>query len=250
MNDFTLKTYHLLLESLLKAGYSFQTFEEFLEKPSGRVVILRHDVDALPHNSLATAKMEKELGIKGTYYFRIVKQSNRPDIIREIADLGHEIGYHYEDLALTKGNMQEAIAQFEKNLEYFRGFYPVKTICMHGSPLSRYDNRDLWKNFDYKDYGIWGEPYFDIDFSEVFYLTDTGRRWDGQKVSVRDKVNSSFDLTFKSTHNILAGIHKLPPKIMITTHPQRWTDKSLPWIKELVLQNAKNLVKKIIAKSM
>ena len=60
---------------------------------------------------------------------------------------------------------------------------------MHGSPRSRFDNKSLWKKYDYKDYGIIGEPYFDIDFNDVFYLTDTGRRWDGDKVSVRDKVN-------------------------------------------------------------
>jgi hypothetical protein len=30
---------------------------------------------------------------------------------------------------------------------------------------------------------------------------------------------------------------------MITFHPQRWADSPLPWAKELVLQNAKNLIK-------
>ena len=61
---------------------------------------------------------------------------------------------------------------------------PVKTICMHGSPLSKWDNRDLWKRYNYRDYGIIAEPYFDVDFDEVFYITDTGRRWDGDKVSI------------------------------------------------------------------
>ena len=53
-----------------------------------------------------------------------------------------------------------AIEDFERNLEKFREFYPVKTICMHGSPLSKWDNRDLWKRYDYRDYGIIAEPYF------------------------------------------------------------------------------------------
>jgi hypothetical protein len=248
LNDFTLKTYQLLLKALLKDGYSFQTFEEFLENPSERVVILRHDVDALPQNSLATAQREKDLGIRGSYYFRIVRQSNNPVFIKKIADLGHEIGYHYEDLALSKGNLEKAIAQFEINLAYFRNYYPVKTICMHGSPLSKYDNRQIWKEKNYRDYGIIGEPYFDIDFSKVFYLTDTGRRWDGEKVSVRDKVSSAYNFSFKTTQEIIQGINELPNQIMITVHPQRWTDKPLPWIKELVLQNMKNLVKKILIK--
>ena len=119
--------------------------------------------------------------------FRIVPQSNEPNIIREIQTLGHEIGYHYEDLTLCKGNPDKAIKSFERNLNYFRQFGPVKTICMHGSPLSRFDNRKLWEKYNYRDFGITGEPYFDIDFAKVLYLTDTGRRWDGEKMSIRDK---------------------------------------------------------------
>src|SRR5690625_1791146 len=52
-------------------------------------------------------------------------------------------------------------------------------------------SRDLWKWYSYRDYGIIAEPYFDLDFSRVLYLTDTGRRWDGDKVSVRDRAHQS-----------------------------------------------------------
>lgn len=38
----------------------------------------------------------------------------------------------------------------------------------------------------------------------------------------------------------------LPDKIMMTTHPQRWDDRILPWAKELVWQNMKNVVKRFI----
>ena len=62
---------------------------------------------------------------------------------------------------------------------------------MHGSPLSKWDNRDLWKRYNYRDYGIIAEPYFDLDFDEVFYLTDTGRSWNNSKASVRDKVEGT-----------------------------------------------------------
>ena len=61
---------------------------------------------------------------------------------------------------------------------------------MHGSPLSKYDNKLLWKYYNYRDFGIIGEPYFDVDFSKVLYLTDTGRRWNGNRVSIRDKISS------------------------------------------------------------
>lgn len=64
--------------------------------------------------------------------------------------------------------------------------------------MSRWDSRLLWKYYDYHDFGIIGEPYFDVDFNEVFYLTDTGRRRDGDSVNIRDKAVSvtTFTTTF------------------------------------------------------
>jgi hypothetical protein len=248
MRDFTLATYEFLLMALQERGYTFITFEDYISDTSRKnVIMLRHDVDKRPQNSAATARLEQSLGIEASYYFRIVDESNDPATIREIVSLGHEIGYHYEDMALTGGDTKRAIEQFRNNLNYFREYYPVKTICMHGSPLSKWDNRKIWDHYNYRDFGVIGEPYFDVDFKKVFYLTDTGRRWNGEKVSVRDKVDGDFNLHFRTTTDIVSGIEKLPAQIMITTHPQRWEVKWLPWMKELILQNVKNQVKRVIA---
>jgi hypothetical protein len=251
MRDFTLEMYALLLAAVKKAGYSSVPYEQFVEQgQKGRHYILRHDVDDLPLNSLATAQLESELGMKGTYYFRIVRQSYQPDIIHAISELGHEIGYHYEDLALCKGDYEKAYEQFQINLELFRTHYPVRTICMHGSPLSRWDNRLLWDKYDYKKSGILAEPYFDTDFSKVFYLTDTGRMWDGAEYSVRDKVRSAFDIKIHSTPDLIQKIEKdlLPNQVMQNIHPQRWANEILPWTKELFMQKGKNVIKGIIAR--
>jgi len=160
--------------------------------------------------------------------------------------LGHEIGYHYENLTTYNGNLTKGIEDFEKNLINLQKLVPVSTICMHGSPMSKYDSKDLWEKYKYQDFGIIGEPYFDMDFNKVFYLTDTGRRWDGHKVSVRDKVITNFQQTYHSTNQIITSINKneLPKQIMFTFHPQRWHDNNLLWIKEILLQNAKNMIKK------
>jgi hypothetical protein len=32
----------------------------------------------------------------------------------------------------------------------------------------------------------------------------------------------------------------------MTVHPQRWTDNPVAWVKELVFQKVKNVVKKVI----
>ena len=273
--DFTLTTYRQLLMALQSAGYRFLTFEQYCDSKSTLAdtpfVILRHDVDARPANSLRTAQIEHELGICASYYFRVVPASNQPGFIRSIAALGHEIGYHYDDMSLANGDIQAAIKHFGQQLSYFRHFYPVRTICMHGAPTSQWDGRDLWKTYDYHSYGIIGEPYLEVDFSHVFYLTDTGRRWDGFRVSLRDKVPVYQDqwiargLVYHSTADLLRAIsvshtaqsptlsqtHRqpLPAQLMITTHPQRWTDNTPQWIEELLTQSVKNIAKYLLIKA-
>ena len=267
------------------ASLPCRTFAAFVQDSSPAGIVLRHDVDRLPGNSLTFARLQHELGVRGSYYFRIVPASFQPQIMEQIARMGHEVGYHYEDVSCAAREMknvkskikneidfehlllERAMESFEKNLARLRHYADIKTICMHGSPLSRWDSRLLWEKYDYRDYGIIGEPYFDIDFSRVAYYTDTGRRWDGAAVSVRDKPMRGQSAVgsrqsgreegtgrkergtgfpqFHSTVEIIRAIERgeLPEQVMFTFHPQRWSDRTLPWVKEFILQNSKNVVK-------
>lgn len=256
--DFTRKKYRELLVGLKASGYEFITFADYCRnvRPS-HFAIMRHDVDLRPVHSLATAKIEADMGIRASYYFRAVPESWNEAVIKEIASLGHEVGYHYESLTTTNGDMKAAYEDFKMNLNELRLLAPVQTICMHGSPKSMYDSKAIWKSgHSYRELEIIGEPYFDVDFSDVFYLTDTGRRWDGYKVSVRDRIDKYQDiwcengLVFHTTDDIIKGLldHTVPPRLMITTHPQRWNDSLASWIKELVLQYCKNIVKFVLVR--
>ena len=253
--DFTLTTYQQLLTSLQSVAFVFNTFEQFINDKEKKVIVLRHDVDLLPKNSLSFAKIQASLGIKGSYYFRAVPESWDEDIIKEIVALRHEVGYHYENMDTCNGNIDKAWDDFRYHLEKLRELVEVKTICMHGSPRSKFDNKEIWKKYDYRSLDIIGEPYYDVDFNKVFYLTDTGRRWDGWKVSVRDKVPQQEkwireELVFHSTNDIINAVeqNRLPDEIMFTFHPQRWTNKKLPWMKEMISQNVKNQLKRILVK--
>ena len=90
--DFTIETDAQLLNTLKSQGFSFQNVADFIQNSKSRIIILRHDVDALPQNSLRFARIQSCIGILGTYYFRTVPQSFDEAIIKEIASLGHEIG--------------------------------------------------------------------------------------------------------------------------------------------------------------
>ena len=249
--DFTLTTYKKLLLAFQSAGYTFQTFEQFLSQPAdGKVVVLRHDVDELAGNALKIAQLEHKLNVNATYYFRIVKQSNNAQVIKQIVEFGHEIGYHYEDLNMAEGNMEKAEKNFAKNLEYFRSFYPVRTVAMHGSSSGKFDNRDFWNQHKLADYGLIGEPYLSVDFTKIFYLTDTGYAWDGGKYAVRDVVENHFGITFHSTSQVVEAIQQgtFPKKCMILAHTL-WTDSLLQWINLHLREFFRNRVKQLSQRS-
>jgi hypothetical protein len=250
--DFTLRIYKTLLQSLHQHSFSFLPFKEFILSRKKNAICLRHDVDLLPFNSMEFARIQHSMGVRGTYYFRAVPESWNEDVINEIHGLGHEVGYHYESLTTSIGNMKLAIVDFKMNLEKLRRLVPVTTICMHGSPRSKWDSRELWKHYNYRDYGIIGEPYLDIDFSKNAYYTDTGRMWDGHKFAVRDKIDKKFDNfpSYHTTQQMIGAINEglFPKRVMLTFHPQRWNDKPLPWLRELVLQRTKNMIKQFIIK--
>ena len=249
--DFTLDKYRELCR-VLKENYTVFTVSEYLlEKPRGNVAVMRHDVDRKIKNSLDMAKQEHELGIRSSYYFRY-PQTFKPDIIRKIRNLGHEIGYHYEVLSKTNGDFSKAIILFQAELEEFRKICPVDTICMHGSPLSKYNNRDLWQKYDYHTYGIRGEAFlsFEQDHDDIRYLTDTGRTWSNTQ-TLRDvmktKPGSNTPVILDSTDDLISWISLIPEKkLYVTVHPERWASNPGEWILWSFLDFGMNIGKKIL----
>ena len=261
MPDFTLKLYRKLLEAFKEKEYEFQSFEQFMTRGGARVIVLRHDVDKYPGRALKMAEIESVCGVMASYHFRAGTAWSNPEIIQKVVALGHELAYHYEDLSREartlpeeEERLGEAFHNFRKNLNYLRRYYPVKIASMHGDPLQTVDNRDLWKHYSYKSEGVICEPYLDIDYTSVLYLTDTGRRWNGSTTNIRDKIPGvnamAMDSTgnYSTTHEIIAAIRSgiIAKKIILNIHPQRWTDAMWPWLKELVWQNFKNVIKAVV----
>ena len=251
MRDFTFDIYKKMLEEFLAFGYEFITVEEYFTrdiKPEKKYLLMRHDVDRKPLNSLAMAKLESELGVRVTYYFRTIKQTFKPEIIAEIASMGHEIAYHYESLAEVGGDYEKAIKDFESNLSKLRQIYPIKNIAMHGRPTSKWDSRLLWDRYDYREYRLLGEPYFDIDYSKVLYITDASRSWDNGSINLRDRVDCSFNFNFKHTREIIDRLNSnsFPNVVMFNIHPEHWSSNSYEWHKTFTVRKVKNCLKRVI----
>ncbi|MDD3245956.1 MAG: hypothetical protein PHF18_03700 [Methanosarcina sp.] len=258
MRDFTLTKYESLLQAIKKTNYSTCSVDDFLKNKPGKCIILRHDVDRAINRNLAMAELEHSYGIKSTYYFRHIEETFKPDIILQMAEMGHEIGFHYEVMDKANGDPKKAIEIFKKELEDLRkvteNVTEINTVCMHGNPLKPWSNRDLWKEYDFRDFGIVGEPYLSIDYNKVFYLTDTGRTWADLKIRVKDtidksegksEVNAKADpKAISSTDDVIHLIQsEKVSQICLLVHPNRWCEDFGGWTKELLFQNVKNVGK-------
>lgn len=250
LRDFTVEAYDYLVAAFAR-DFRFVTMAEYITAPSSLPsVVFRHDVDRDVPAAVRCARILAHYGQRGTFYFRY-PYTFRPSQILQIAGLGHEIGYHYETLSKAAGDVSQAIRLFEQELAELRAVAPVRTACMHGSPLSRWDNRAIWKTAKLSDFGLLGEPYLSIDYGRVLYLTDTGRSWNGARYSIRDRVTSPVLRTINSTKELAfaalnGGLHD---QVVLTVHPERWSAKYSAWLWQLLWQTTKNLGKAIVIRA-
>tara|TARA_B110000879_G_C11067136_1_gene469160 strand:+ start:279 stop:1088 length:810 start_codon:yes stop_codon:yes gene_type:complete len=248
--DFTIEKYELLLHSIIQNNITCHKLHEWIESPNvkSNSIFIRHDVDRFPLNSLKTAQLENKLGIRTSYYFRITKGSFNVAIIKKIAALGHEIGYHYEDLSSNNGIVQKAISSFKKNLNLFKEITEIKSVVMHGKPMSKFNNKNLLKETDFQMLGLVGDAMLSIDYKNIFYFTDSGRSWSSSSPNLRDKVESNLaNSSVHSTDELINFIEKnnqFPTALV--THPERWSYNLISHIRSYFLDKFVNFLKKII----
>lgn len=245
--EFSYDRYADLVDAAVDGGYEFLTVREYLRREDHpeRFVILRHDVDRKPENALDLARIEADAGVDATYYFRAAEATYEPEIFEAVEALGHEVGYHYEDLDRTDGDVAAAHEAFAANLSRFREHVTVDTVSMHGNPLTPHDNREMWTGGGerddgvegdraddhptFTDYDLLGEVYLSVDFTDVTYFTDTNRTWYDEKTVVDDwpvgangksvQVQTTSDLIDLVTAGDLDRLYLL-------AHPDRWTDSA------------------------
>jgi hypothetical protein len=245
MRDFTLAAYGRLIDAV-SCRYAVIRVDEYLSATqlSDRIAMLRHDVDRRIIATVRCAELLANRGIRGTFYFRYPYTFDTA-VILAVARLGHEIGFHYETVAKTRGDVPAALTMFRRELSQFRQVCEVRTVCMHGSPTSPWDNRAIWALATPADFGLVGEPYLSIDFSRVAYLTDTGRSWNGSRYSVRDRVAGQQPAIGSSTDDVIRAISDgtTGDSLMLTMHPERWNDGMIAWSWQLLFQSVKNVAK-------
>lgn len=246
--DFTLGKFCDIVDAGLDADYNVggvsDLFEGKLDTP---FIVLRHDVDRRPGQALDMARAEAKRGIRASYYFRYVPSSFDEDIIREIAAMGHEVGYHYEDWYAKRYDLAAAKAHFEEQIARLNAIdgVTVGTICMHGSPLSRDNNMTIWDHISFEDYGL-KDCIMSQDYSGFAFFTDSGRTFGETSANLRDELgNADLYPDVKTTPDVCQFIRdKRADKIMVSCHPERWTDKPVAWSSQFAKDQAVNMIKR------
>ncbi|MEP0845658.1 MAG: hypothetical protein HRF50_02430 [Phycisphaerae bacterium] len=242
---FRLDAYARLLSRLRENGYSLRPVRAYFEAPTLPAVHLKHDVDRLPARAVAMARAEHALGAAGTYYFRCSAAGTFPAAaIREVASLGHEIGFHYECLVRERGDGRAAARRFERELAALREIAPVVTVAAHGSPLSRTSNMGQSRGLDLARLGLLGEPGVHFDFERCVYVTDTGGVF-GSAHNVRDRVQGENWPTPTPPDKLaLALTPGRYPLVLLNTHPERWPRGQLGMLQATISDALANAAKR------
>ena len=105
LDEFTYGYYRKSIDEALRVGYQFETFSALpLHEPIGNpVCLLRHDCDNDLDKAVDLARIEMEMGVRATYFVMTRSAMYNPFAktsmvaVREISQLGHEIGLHFDE---------------------------------------------------------------------------------------------------------------------------------------------------------
>lgn len=174
--NFTYESYRNFIALLRDHKYEIASYKNW--DLSNRCAILRHDIDNDIEMALKLAKVEKELGVKSTYFvlvtsdFYNVFSAKSERILGDILECGHDIGLHFDEVRypefLTLEDIREKILEEAKLLSFAIG-KPIETVSMH-RPSKRILEADLKIPGMINSYG---KTYF----NNFKYVSDSRRRW-------------------------------------------------------------------------
>jgi hypothetical protein len=254
MRDFSIEMLRELLTAFKEEDFLILPFERYWPDRdhidgTEKVVLLRHDVDRLPGTALAVARMEARIGVRGSYFFRVKPWTFKTEIIREIAGLGHEIAYHYENLADAGGDPERAKRILEDCLARLREIYPVVSASMHSRAFSKWDGRTFWDRFMLSDFGLLGECYRSIDHHRYMYLADSGRNWNADRNVIWDSVDGTAPPRIdRGTRGLIGEIRAggRITRVQLLIHPNRWPDTVAGEAAQYAMDKMINLAKSAI----
>jgi hypothetical protein len=148
--------YRTLIEKALGRGYEVCSIRMFWSDikagrldPTRKYLVLRHDIDTDLTTTRMMWRIESDLGISSSYYFRLSTLDIA--LMREIERSGSEASYHYEEIAslakekrlrdpnVVLARIRDAQELFRNNLSVLRmrTRLPMSIVASHGDFVNR-----------------------------------------------------------------------------------------------------------------
>lgn len=201
--------YETLWRLLARIGDShrFVRFADLVdEQPPNPFCLLRHDVDYSLYAALALAREEAARGIRATYfllvnsaYYNLLSPSHA-HVPAAIADLGHEVGLHYDVRLLrhfARERWDDLLGTQVALLEGLSG-QSVRSIAMHQPGLNGDD--------PFLDTPQYLNAYADRFTKQMPYISDSCRAWRNQ-----------------AWRTLTA--ERLPDRFQLALHPLNWAER-------------------------
>jgi hypothetical protein len=208
--NFTFKYYKESLKKALEGGYNFIKCEDYKKIQSyEKFIIMRHDVDFSLDNAIILARIEHELGISSSFFIRLHARHYSPlelkyfRIVKEIINLGHEVGLHHEPSFSEVNNLNQEELLI-KEIDYFNSLFNIKIKGIATHEPARTGIFVTEKNIN--KFPIEYEAYFPCFMKYAKYISESGGRW--------------------REGDILDWVNKKENKLYILTHPFWWYDQS------------------------
>lgn len=205
-------------------------------------IVLKHDVETDVPRAFELAKIEHKYGHRGSYYVQayLMKNAKNIALLKRMKKMGHEISYHYDVMDSNKGNLENAIIEFEKNKRIFeRNGFQLKTVCQHGNPVVERvgytSNRDFFRSElvqrKYPDIADIMVDYKIKYSTEYTYYSDAGRKFSTIYDPINNDVIKSDDknIKYEDLNDVFAAI-KQNGNAILSTHPHRWTRSATEYI--------------------
>lgn len=201
-SDFTHSNYAQLLR-LAFERFQFAAYDDI--PVDGQFILWRHDLDFSIDDALPLARIEASVGIRATYFVNLrdsfynAFDARHAPMIRQIADMGHAIGLHFDaslldchDEALLTAKLMADKVILESQFDV-----PVAAFSFH-NPRDKELNLDDWQYAGMVN--TYARRFRDV----LGYCSDSNGYW-----------------RHASLHEVLKG--EVRAGLQVLTHPCWWT---------------------------
>lgn len=211
-----LKHYREIITSAQDLKYEFAMFKNYKQMKSENVIILRHDVDWRLDNGFEMAKVERDCGVRSTFFIRPHAIDYNPfeyksyAILKQLLNWGFEIGLHFEVVDMNHVTGEDELELFRKEKKVLETILDIKIVsaAAHGgySGLDYYGKNYFFNKHTKEDVKIENHTFEERFWYDMKYLSDGYGLW-------REGCPCKY----------VTGKGRLK-KLHINTHPKWWFD--------------------------